>query len=61
MPRRTRDRVEGVEVSAELRAATRARGWPDGLLERALESGIEPGRIAGWLQWRAADAADIER
>jgi hypothetical protein len=61
MPRRTSDRVEGVEVSAELRAATRARGWPEGLLERALESGIEPGRISGWLQWRAADAADIER
>jgi GNAT superfamily N-acetyltransferase len=61
MPRRTRDRIEGVEIPADLADATRARGWPDGLLERALEAGIEPARIWGWLNWRAGDAADIER
>lgn len=61
MPRRTRDRIEGVEIPEDLAAATQARGWPEGLLGRALEAGIEPARIWGWLNWRAGDAADIER
>ena len=45
-----RDRAP-VKVPESLRQATREKGWPDGLLERALEVGIPPVSIEGWLSW----------
>jgi hypothetical protein len=49
-----------VEAPETLRAAGRARGWPEGLLERALAAGIPAATLEGWLQWRRLDTADLE-
>jgi hypothetical protein len=57
--KRSRERVE-VDATPDLRAATAGRGWPEGLLERALEAGIPAANIWGWLHWRKLDAADME-
>ena len=58
MARRTRERVE-IETPEELRAAVRARGVPDALLERALAVGVPLQNLWGWLQWRRMDTADL--
>ncbi len=60
MARRTRERVE-IEAPAELRAALRARGVPDALLERALAEGIAIGSLWAWSSWRKLDPGDVER
>ncbi len=60
MAGRTRERVE-IEPPAELRAALRARGVPDALIERALAAGIAVGSLWGWSNWRKLDPEDVER
>lgn len=58
MAKRTRERVES-EAPPELRAAVRARGVPDELLDRALAAGVAVESLWGWLGWRRMDSADL--
>jgi len=60
MVKRTRERVE-IEPPAELRAALRARGVSDAVIERALAAGIAVTSLWSWLSWRTLDEADVER
>ena len=59
MAGRSRDRVE-LEAPADLRAAVRARGISDALLDRALAAGVPLENLWGWLSWRRMDTADLE-
>lgn len=58
MAGRTRERVE-IEAPADLRAAVRARGVPDALLDRALAAGVPVQSLWSWLSWRRMDEADL--
>jgi hypothetical protein len=60
MGKRTRERVE-IEPPAELRAALRARGVSDAVIERALAAGIAVTSLWSWSSWRTLDEADVER
>lgn len=43
----------------DLARSAREKGWPEGLLERALEAGIPVWSLRGWLHWQPPEA--IER
>ena len=49
------------QVPTDLRAESDKRDWPEGLIERVLESGIPADSVRGLLHWRPGTAEDMEK